>query len=431
MHICCLILPAIVMIGLPSAGSETTMDNKIEAYDAYSADYVRKGKPSVSVEFAEPQVIAKSDTPAKNGWYQFPAICEWADGTICVTYNAAADATESYGSPRPTMISRDRGKTWTPFDGKSGDSGLLLPNGDRIEVVTPKPYNVADLRLPEPVGVFSSTYGGAKYITYRLTDLQPKLQTIRISRLAKGADRAVTEHAVVNDPQALRYSVRDVFPIIWWGDLRLASDGSILAGIYPGYRLLDDGTMDTKGHVFFYRSTDSGRSWAIQGRILYRPDMTADPKGDKREGFTEPGSEVLADGSVLCAMRTNDGNGVGPMYASRSKDDGKTWSKPRVIAPNGVLPRLLRLENGVLVLASGRPGVQVRFCIDGKGDKWTDPFEMVPVIPGGKGADTCGYTGLLATGPDSFLIAYSHFKHLTESGPRKAILVREVTVKPL
>jgi len=45
------------------------------------------------------------------------------------------------------------------------------------------------------------------------------------------------------------------------------------------------------------------------------------------------------------------------------------------------------------------------------------------------GADSCGYTSLLATGPDSFIIAYSHFKHRTKDGPRKAILIREITVQ--
>ncbi|MBP6963557.1 MAG: exo-alpha-sialidase [Armatimonadetes bacterium] len=403
-------------------------EKKIEAYGALSTEY--KGKPSVKADFAEPQVIAVADKEYGWGWYQFPSIGEWADGTLCLTYSAAPDAAESYGTPRPMMTSHDRGKTWTPHTGKWGVSGLLLPNGDRIGVLTPKPYKVADLHLPEPVGVLSSNYGNQKHVMYRVTDLPAKLQTIRIRRLKKGVENAFTEHAVVDDPQSLRYSLRDVFPIIWWGDLHLASDGSILAGIYPGYRLLGDGTIDPKGNVFFYRSTDDGRSWKLQGRILYQPDPKADPVGDKRGGFTEPTFEILADGSLLCVMRTTDGAGIGPMYSSRSKDMGKTWSKPKAFAPNGVLPKLLRLDNGVLVLASGRPGVQVRFCTDGNGQQWTDPFDLVPVTSDNVSADTCGYTSLLATGPDSFLIAYSHFKHQTSDGQlRKAILLREITVR--
>lgn len=422
-HMTTILLTILTCAGLTAANSEATMnEKKIEAYGALSTEC--KGKPSVKVEFTEPQVIAVADKEYKWGPYQFPGIGRWEDGTLVMTWSIREDSATAYGLPPGCAISRDGGKTWTPHSGKWGVSGLLLPNGDRISVVTPRPYKISDLRLPAPVREIK----GSKLVFYRLGDLQPKLQTIRIKRIPKGSDTGKVEHAALNDPQAVRYSIYDLFPIVWWGDMHVLHDGSVLAGIYPGWRMLDDGTMDPKGGTFFYRSTDSGRSWTIQGRILYQPDLKADPNGDKHDSFTEPASEVLADGSLLCVMRTTNGGGIGPMYSSRSKDDGKTWSKPKAFTPNGVLPRLLRLENGVLVLASGRPGVQVRFCTDGKGEKWTDPFEMVPVTSDSVSADTCGYPSLLATGPDSFLIAYSHFKHPTESGPRKAILLREVKV---
>ncbi len=423
MHVRYLIPLAILMIaGSTATGSETTMDEKkIEAYGAYSADYVRRGKPSVHVDIDAPVVIAVADQEYKWGFFQFPSIARWADGSIAVKYNMTTDAAESYGLPNPTMVSSDVGKTWTAHTDPLGVTGLLLPNGDRIEISTPRPYGLKNLRLPEPVKPGTRLY--------RLGDLSPKLSTIRISRIAKGSTEPRIEHAALDDPQALRYSLRDVFPIVWWGDMHVVSDGSVIAGIYPGRYVRDDGTIEDKGGVFFYRSTDSGRSWKIQGRITYQPDLKADPIGDKRGGYTEPAYEVLADGSLLCVMRTTDSS-VGPMYSSRSKDDGKTWSTPKAFTPNGVLPRLLRLKNGVLVLAAGRPGVQLRFCTDGKGQKWTDPFDIVPITSDSVSADTCGYTGLLTTGPDSFLIVYSHFKHSTESGHRKAILVREVTVKP-
>ena len=48
-----------------------------------------------------------------------------------------------------------------------------------------------------------------------------------------------------------------------------------------------------------------------------------------------------------------------------------------MIAPNGVLPRLLRLNNGMLVLSSGRPGVQLRFSVSGLGDDWSEPVDLL------------------------------------------------------
>ena len=101
-----------------------------------------------------------------------------------------------------------------------------------------------------------------------------------------------------------------------------------------------------------------------------------------------------------------------------------------VMAPNGVLPRLLRLANGVVVLASGRPGVQLRFSANGRGETWTEPYELVP-FANQKDSVSCGYTSILAAGPDRFLIIYSDFKHKNAAGEtRKAIKVREVVVTP-
>ena len=371
------------------------------------------------VHIGQPKVVAVADKELGWGFHQFPGITRWEDGRLEVTYNMSTDAAESYGLPTPMMVSSDGGVTWKPHTGQVGVGGLLLRNGDRIEISTPRPYKVKGLKLPEPV-----TPGTHQY---RLHELPAKLRTIRISRIAKGESEAKIEPASLDDPQALRGGGPEIFPIIWWGDMRVAPDGSVIAGIYPGRHIRDDGTIDPKCGVFFYRSTDFGHSWKIQGRILYQPDLKADEKGDKRSGFTEPAFEILKDGTFLCVMRTTDGQGVGPMYASWSKDMGKTWTKPKVIAPSGVLPKLLRLENGILVLSSGRPGVQLRFSKDGK--KWSEPFDLVPLTEKDPHKDTCGYTSLVATGPNRFIIAYSHFKHVTDEGlVRKAILIREVRV---
>lgn len=432
-----LVLASLLAAGKTSSSTEAKKPGPppmgIACFGKETIDYRRPGKPPVKAIFGEPVkvVVAPYAVGSGPGWgeYQFPAIERWDDGALHVTFCISPDSIKSYGNAPGSMISRDGGKTWSPPAGEHGISGLLLPNGDRIVITTPKALPVADLKLPPPLGAVGDTYNKNGPIVYRLTELPAELQTVRLNRMAKGSNTWTPEQAKLIDPQALRYSLSDLFPILFWGDVRVAPDGSLIAGIYPGYLLREDGSVDRYDHTFFYRSTDNGHTWTIQGRITYQPDLKADPKGADRSGFTEPAFEILADGSLLCVMRTSDGLGVGPMYASRSNDLGKTWSKPAAMTPNGVLPRLIRLGNGVLVLSSGRPGVQVRFATDGKGERWTDPFEIVPKIEGG-GADTCGYTGLLATGPDSFIIAYSHFKHRTEDGQtRKAILIREVKVR--
>ena len=70
--------------------------------------------------------------------------------------------------------------------------------------------------------------------------------------------------------------------------------------------------------------------------------------------------------------------------------------------------------------------------------RWSKSLELLPYEIGGNDTTeqmwrgevvSCGYTGLLATGPDSFLVIYSDFQHRNEAGEiRKSIKVREVTV---
>ena len=387
-------------------------------------------KSSLKVRIGEPSVVAVASRPEKWGFFQFPGIERWPDGTLAATWQMAADSIVSYGVGAPsTAISKDGGKTWMNPNGKEGVTGLLLPNGDRIKVITPKAIKTSELLLPAPASEIASTNGKVKLALYRLADLPPEVQGVCISRLAKGSAEWVPERAALDDPQALRYSLHGLFPIVWWGDMHVARDGAIITGIYPGYRLFDNGGVDPKCGVFFYRSTDAGHSWKVQGRIPWQPDLAANSKGVEPEDFTEPAFEILADGSFLCVIRST-GQRISPMYSSHSRDMGRTWSRPVVMAPNGVLPRLLRLANGVVVLASGRPGVQLRFSANGRGETWTEPYELVP-FTNQKNSVSCGYTSILAAGPDRFLIIYSDFKHKNAAGEtRKAIKVREVVVTP-
>ena len=261
---------------------------------------------------------------------------------------------------------------------------------------------------------------------------------IFFKRLTKGDNKWKMEEAALDDPQAVRYSSRDLVPVVWWGDIHTMQDKSLVAGIYPGYYIKDNGEIDKQMGVVFYRSTDNGHSWKIQGRILFTPDRTIDSMATDRIGFSEPAYEVMKDGSLVCVIRSADGDGVtngvgnGPMYASRSTDMGKTWSTPKVITGAGALPRILLLKNGVTVLSCGRPGVQLRFSETGMNGSWTDPIEMLPYKSQSMQEQylvSCGYTGLLATGSNRFLLIYSDFRYKNATNEeRKAIKIREVTV---
>ena len=406
----------------------------IPAYNGIGYLYRRDGKALLEVELQAPVVVAVADKPEKWGYFQFPGFYRSAEGWLVATWQMKDDSPSSYGkSGSGFRISQDNGKTWYASDGRapagSDDSkGLFLPaTGDRISGRTPVALNVKDLQLPAPVDSNKRSYNRI-FSFYRLNELPEALQGVYLNRYDK--DGVWSEiHAGLDDPGALRYSDNDLFPVLWSGDMKLLPDNSIVTGKYPTFYESESGGVEPSG-ISFYRSTDNGMNWKIQGKIPYRPDLKVDPNGNKRDIFcyTEPTFEVLFDGTFLCVMRTTDANGNSPMYISRSLDQGVNWSPAEPFTPSGVLPRLLQLENGVIVLASGRPGVQIRFSIDGKGEKWTDPFEMLPFV--NQDVISCGYTRFLVTGPDRFLFIYSDFKYLDPvSGElRKAIKVREIIV---
>jgi hypothetical protein len=177
------------------------------------------------------------------------------------------------------------------------------------------------------------------------------------------------------------------------------------------------------------RSSDNGRTWELTGTIPYQPDMQADPLWDARDGFTEPQITFIPDGTIFILLRTTDGNGVGPLYASCSRDDGRTWEKPWVFDQFGVWPQLLTLRNGVTLSSYGRPGLYLRATNDTSARQWSERITVVP--PGRIGQDTCSYSDLIALSDHEALIAYSDFNVPNLEGlPCKTILVRKIEIKP-
>lgn len=407
-----------------------------------SVTYRRTGKTKFHIHFAEPHLITVADKPQPWGYYQFPTLTRLANGDLHAQWAMHPDDIRAYGlAASGSSVSSDGGRSWQSIMPDSSQLlGYPLANGDLLRVVDPRPIKVTDLPMPEPLGKTAFKYRKTNFTFYRLKDMPSQVNGIYLTRRSAGQGHWKPEQARLNDDRGVRYSSKDLVPVVWWGDIHTLSDSSLLAGVYPGYYLKDNGQVDKQMGVVFYRSTDRGHSWQIQGRIPFQPDTSLDSMATERIGFSEPTYEVLADGSLLCVIRSADGDGVtngvgnGPLYASRSYDQGRSWTKPLAIAPAGALPRLLRLANGVTVLASGRPGVQLRFTKTGGSQDWTDGFEMLPYESTRMELQylvSCGYTGMLATGPDRFLVIYSDFRYKNEPGQeRKAIKIREVTVTP-
>ena len=414
----------------------------VPAVHQATVEYRRQDKTGFRIQLAEPEVIVVADKEQPWGYYQFPTIARLANGQLHAEWSMHADAIESYGASLVgSAVSGDAGKTWQyKVPDASLTTGYVLPDGGQIKVSDPVPLKAADLKMPPSLGMTNFKYRKTNFTFYKLSEMPRERNGVFLKRKITNDAQWTLENALLDDPQGVRYSSRGLVPVVWWGDIHTMKDKSLVAGVYPGYYIKENGEVDKQMGVVFYRSTDNGHSWKIQGRIPFTPDVSVDSMWKERIGYSEPAYEVLADGSFLCVIRSADGDGVtngtgnGPMYASRSTDMGRTWTKPAVIAPAGALPRLLRLDNGVTVLSSGRPGVQLRFSATGENGSWTDPFEMLSYDSNNMQVQylvSCGYTGLLATGPNRFLMIYSDFRYQkTPDQQRKAIKIREVTVDP-
>lgn len=368
----------------------------------------------VKVEMSEAKLVTAGPKEEHRwGRWQFPTLETAPGGKMLLFVHVEQDSAASYGKARKVFVSTNQGKSWTETaDAASGPYGLHLKNGDWLRTDTVAATPAASIQLPTQRAERISYK--TPYQLYSLKELPEALRNIFFQRYSRQAWHP--EKHLLEDPHALRYATGGLMPQIWWGDMKLLKDGLIVALTYPYYH---DSQPTPYTASASYQSRDQGLTWTKVGHILY------EEADRQRDGFTEPALELLKDGSLFAVLRTTDGHGVGPMFRTRSKDGGRTWSTPQSFTPTGVLPRLLQLKNGVLVLSSGRPGVDLRFSTDG-GNTWSEPTTLILVPdPTKPQADSCGYTSLLPTGRDRFVIAYSWF---TPPSGQKSIYVREVRV---
>lgn len=399
------------------------------SHTAQKIKYKRKGKVCAVIELSEPVKVAQAEQEEEWGYFQFPTIAKTDNGTLVVSWQMKADSHTAYGQKSDRkyapMISKDNGKTWKPqtkdIFAIGGNYHVQLDNGDIIEIYTPTSRN-----LRKYSGEVKEI-GKVGNKTFYLKDSLPKdLQRLYFNYWDK-AHKNTPIYATLNDPGVLRYSIDSLMPIVWWGSIKQLSDKSLVAGVYPG-DYYDENTKEIKHGISFYQSVDTGRTWNILGKIPFEKDVIIAQRGG--EEFSEPAFEVLNDSTFICIMRTGSKS---PMYRSFSNDKGRTWSKAEPFTPNGVRPWLLQLKNGVLVLVSGRPGVQVRFSLDGSGKHWTDPIDMIPFMHNDGSysiSTTCGYASIVEAGNDSFYMVYSDFTTRNILGQhRKSIWFRKITVK--
>ena len=226
-----------------------------------------------------------------------------------------------------------------------------------------------------------------------------------------------TSTSSVSLPNAVQHTKYATFWPVWdKGKIIQLDNGDLLAPMYGNLR-----GDDNVYRAMLMHSTDEGQSWQYRSTMGYSatdPNPELHPSGDWAYcGFPEPSITLLANGQLLAMMRTQGKAEEDPqpplyrpMYVAWSDDLGLTWTEPEPTSPHllNVWPTLQTLDNGVVAVAYGRPGVNVAFSTD-NGHTWSDieTFSTLPTTPGQPGSIT-GYADMVKVGPNDLVMITSH-----------------------
>ena len=300
----------------------------------------------------------------------------------------------------------DSGRSWSPVSLKTPKGGSAAPQTEAT-VLSADGKTLHDVSNVAPASSTSFNASTSCYFTH-----------------ANGTFTTVVKDTPITFrglPKAAK-----IFRTDGRGYVKLA-DGSLVMSI-----ILDWG-------IVAYRSSDGGFSWDYIGTIL---DAAAAP--DSEEGPNENDLALLSDGSIICIIRLDAGDGrkvlppdmkahhMLPYVKTVSRDGGKTWSKPTsLVDTRGLMmgcarPRLLGLSGGGVVLSGGRlnhTNHENYLWVNtlGDGQAWeaisisyihnalepNSSFHFGPSVNNSGARISTSYTSLVETGPRSGYVVYS------------------------
>ena len=430
---------------------------------------------TVAVRLRERQVLfvaPDNDGTRQWGVYGCPDMYRAEGGSIVVydgghmdTYDAEAGAK----APAVCFRSSDNGRTWVPYEREKDAStaeqreGYGAPNkwfpladGGRVQFV-PKgpPADLCALGLaPRGMVISANEYGLTGL--YRAADIPLAARTFTVRYQPAGADAPQTDDALFDLPDwqtaatlkaktgaAVWPDVTPTFAPLSAGNTGLyhgatgqealveAPDGAWVSAVV--HCVATERNSSAFHELRCIASTDHGKTWRARGVIVGRAGTTS--------GATEEFSLIRLGNELVCVDRMDHAtvhDAHRYTMLARSADNGFTWTAPEPVASSSVTPHLVKLENGVVALVFGRPGVHVQFSTDGC-RSWEALTSLIgktaeEEVAAGRNlidamyGDTVSYsnTRTVITGPDRFLLLYTDFKYGGER--RKAIVVQEVIV---
>jgi hypothetical protein len=187
--------------------------------------------------------------------------------------------------------------------------------------------------------------------------------------------------------------------IVPHGDIFKLPNGHLVC---PAYRKLDDRPGHFRASVIF--SNDGGKTWGNE-------QVTVDDVNESHLIRRLDGT-WLAVGRTKCRDRMDSAlpHGSGEIFI-KSTDEGKTWSEPKLISPQGQEnAHILELKDGRLLCSftsriPGLFGVVMRMSSDG-GATWSLPVVLISTPARDWHKTDCGYPSSIQLEDGSIVTAY-------------------------
>lgn len=411
-----------------------------------------------------------NEATKKWGVYAIPRLWRHISGKLVIRFNGEIDTGDTdnmQAAPNLFFISSDNGESWEyapdgeekyPIDIFTGLDSHYIPlkNGNSI-AFREKPDRKAIENVPHQKE-FVMPNGEALVYSYRYGDIPDCCKGLE--RLTFSADGKLIETADCE----LDFDEREILINAKGNNFTEFVDVEkrVKQGIFKNPYILsvtplEDGTLlaaccgqnpevcdHYNGIVYLLESHNDGKSW--KKRSVVAQSITL-PYGYSGDGH-ELSLGKTPDGTLICVMRMDmsiDPDIATPIcdaMVTISKDNGHTWCEPFAAADSSVTPHIVALDNGIVVLVYGRPGVHFKYSLD-NGQSWSEPISIIGKTleenrkDGIKDSlskyfDTVSYSNTFVEklDADSFLIVYNDLKYDEGDGMHhKAAFVRKIALK--
>ena len=357
-----------------------------------------------------------------------PSMARFPSGELLISYSLVSDYNDNPRNLSGLQFSSDNGQTWSSRRDFVGEhQAMVYAPLDSATLLGIPAYLSASTEKSDRN--FEGTYtrlelGGGRVI------LEPSGVKV-VDWPWPMARPAGASYGFFNDkPVPGIFPTSRMVPFCFDGNI-LKVDGHWIA---TGYGI-------KKGDPQYFNailaSEDQGRTWRYFSTVADATDL---PKGYQAVGMrkgAEGPNEIsmiqLADGDLMAVFRVGSGKQWN-LRRAYSHDFGRSWSKAEVIPAFSVEPSLIKMNNGIIALSSGRPGIRIWFSTDPRGKTWQD-IDIVEIhnrwAPDATyriGSYQGGVHHAAATGDEQWQT--SSYTELIEVAPNRLLLVYDRSAKP-